>query len=542
MIHSGSQEKELTIDRIPLRRALLSVFDKTGLVDLAKALTTRGVILYSTGGTEKFLRDSDFDVRSVSELTRFPEMLDGRVKTLHPMVHGGLLYRRELTSHVEQAQEHGIEGIDLLVVNLYPFEATVAKPGATHQEIVEQIDIGGPAMLRSAAKNYRGVALLTDPSQYGGFITEFEAEQGTTSVPTRRALARDAFALVARYDQAISDYFVSSESENVRSLPSALKLDLPLAQHLRYGENPQQSAALYGAGFQKICTQLWGKELSYNNILDTSAALGLMNEFGMASETTPTVAAIIKHTNPCGVAEGASGLDAFERAFTTDPESPFGGIIIVNTVLDAALATRINAFFSEVILAPSFDADALEILKKKKDRRLLSYDPSQLQSTIATMQELRSVVGGVLHQEVDRELVANESSDSVTSRAVSELEKRGLQFVWKIVKHVKSNAIVYGGIEDGFARTLGIGGGQTSRVESSRIAVEHAKRHGLSLAGSLVASDAFFPFADGLIQASEAGAVAAIQPGGSVRDAEVITAAEERNMSMVLTGMRHFKH
>jgi phosphoribosylaminoimidazolecarboxamide formyltransferase/IMP cyclohydrolase len=531
-------EKKIEIDRIPIRRALVSVFDKSGLDVLARALAKYGVEIYSTGGTESYLKGLGLEVHSVTELTKFPEMLDGRVKTLHPMVHGGLLFRRELASHVEQAREHGIGAIDLLVSNLYPFEQTLSKPGATQEEIIEQIDIGGPAMLRSAAKNFRGVALLTDPEQYNEFLEKFESLEGATDLALRFQLARDAFEQVAKYDRAIADYFHNGEA----IASPVLRVALPLVQTLRYGENPQQKAALYGKEFGKICTQLWGKELSYNNILDTSAALGLIAEFITPSSTSSHVAAIVKHTNPCGVAEGESGLDAFNRAFSTDPESPFGGIIALNSRMDAALAERLNEFFSEVVLAPEFDDDALVILKRKKDRRLIRYDPWELLKSISGMVELRSVIGGVLYQETDKELLSNSEFTSVTSHSAGEPMKRGLLFAWKVVKHLKSNAIAFCGIENGFARTLGLGAGQTSRVESSRLAVERARHHGLDLAGSFVASDAFYPFADGLIAAAAAGAIAAIEPGGSMRDAEVIAAAEQRGMALVMTGMRHFRH
>jgi phosphoribosylaminoimidazolecarboxamide formyltransferase / IMP cyclohydrolase len=550
MMHTLPDERQLAIDIVPIRRALISVFDKTGLDRLARTLQTHGIEMYSTGGTEKYLRELGVDVHSVTELTDSPEVFDGRVKTLHPMVHGGLLFRRELPSHIAQAEEHGIEPIDLLVVNLYPFEQTVAKQGATKEEIIEQIDIGGPAMLRSAAKNFRGVALLTDPSQYDRFTQELGQNEGATSLALRFDLARDAFERVAQYDRAIANYFRKISHNGAAHAPATLDLSLPLIQTLRYGENPQQKAALYGTEFSKICTQLWGKELSYNNILDTSAALGLIGEFPASSST---VAAIVKHTNPCGVAEGSDPLDAFNRAFSTDPESRFGGIIVLNVTMDAALANRINEFFSEVILAPEFTADALEILKKKKDRRIIRYNTPQLKQTISDMAELRSVIGGVLYQDTDKDLLSgdlsasNSAITSVTSHSLNDDAWRGLLFAWKIVKHLKSNAIAFCGIEGGengtgFARTIGLGAGQTSRVESARIAVEHALHHKLSLRGSFVASDAFFPFADGLIEASEAGAVAAIEPGGSMRDAEVIKAAEDRGMALVMTGMRHFKH
>jgi phosphoribosylaminoimidazolecarboxamide formyltransferase/IMP cyclohydrolase len=541
---AASEEKQIAINKVHIRRALISVSDKTGLQELAEALAARDVEIYSTGGTEQFLRDRGVPVRSVTELTDSPEVFDGRLKTLHPMVHGGLLYRRELPSHVAQAEEHGIQSIDLLVVNLYPFEETRAKVGATSEQIIENIDIGGPAMLRSAAKNFRGVALLTDPAQYPGFLEQYDSLGGLTDLTLRLQLAREAFSQVAKYDNAIADYFAEYAASKNGQSESSLKIDLPLIQTLRYGENPQQRASLYGSDFSKLCNQVWGKELSYNNILDASAALSLISEF--AGSERP-VCAIIKHTNPCGVAEGGDILEAFNRAFTTDPESPFGGIIVSTHDISKELAERLNEFFSEVILAPSYSAEALEVLKKKKDRRLIEYRPDELRRILANMREVRSVVGGILSQDADRDLLPTETSTdfefrSVTTHPLSAELERAALFAWKVVKHLKSNAIAYCGIEAGFARTLGLGAGQTSRVESSRLAIEHARRHGLSLTGCVVASDAFFPFADGLIEAANAGAIAAIEPGGSVRDTEVIAAAEERGVALVMTGMRHFKH
>ena len=539
MSHSGVQESVDVVDSVRIRRALISVFDKSGLLALAKTLTEHEVELFSTGGTERYLREHGFDVHSVTDLTKFPEMLDGRIKTLHPMVHGGLLYRRDLASHRAQISEHGIPPIDLLVVNLYPFEETVAKPGATRAEIVEQIDIGGPAMLRSAAKNFNGVALLTSPEQYTNFIAELDASAGGTTLSTRFALAAEAFANVARYDAAISNYFGQLGIAGTEEMQPHLDLSLDRVQPLRYGENPHQSAALYGEDFAKIFQQLWGKELSYNNILDLSASTLLIAEF--MSSPIATVA-IIKHMNPCGVAQGSDVLDAFDRAFRADPESPFGGIVVMNRPLTALLAERLNGFFSEVIVAPSFESDALTILQKKKDRRLVRFSPEAVQASPGRSLELRSVLGGVLVQQTDVPLLGSGPITSVTKRPVSDAEMEGLLFAWKCVKHIKSNAIVYCGLEDGFARTLGIGAGQTSRVESSRLAVKRAAQFGHSLAGSFVASDAFFPFADGLTEAIVAGAIAVIQPGGSIRDTEVIAEAEKHGISMVLTGMRHFRH
>ena len=510
------------IENIKIKTALLSVSDKSELKLLAEALSKNGVELYSTGGTEKFLHDNGFVVKSVSDLTDFPEMMDGRVKTLHPMVHGGLLFRRDIPEHIAQAEEHHIKAIDLLVVNLYPFEETLAKEGSTPEEIIENIDIGGPAMLRSAGKNYEGVALLTSPSQYRQFVDELNRNKGSISKETRLDLAGVAFEHIAQYDRAIADYFTGNKK---------------IA--LRYGENPHQKATVSGEVLDKLYHQIWGKELSYNNYLDSSASLLLIGEF-MDSEKA--VVGIIKHTNPCGIAEGKDILDAFELAFATDTESPFGGIVVMNCECTEALAARMNEFFSEVILAPGFDEKALEVLKKKKERRLLTFDRAELLRQTKQSKDIRSIVGGILEQESDTQLFATAEMKSVTTREVSTEEREGLLFAWKICKHVKSNAIVYARSDGGYARTIGIGCGQTSRVASSRLAVASAKRFGHSLSGSLVASDAFFPFADGLLEAADAGAIAVIEPGGSVRDEEVIRAAEDRNISLVMTGMRHFKH
>jgi phosphoribosylaminoimidazolecarboxamide formyltransferase/IMP cyclohydrolase len=540
MSHAATVVPIDTIDVFPIKRALLSVFDKTGLTELAQSLVQRGVILFSTGGTEKFLKEQGLVVHSVTELTNSPEILDGRVKTLHPAVHGGLLFRRELASHRTQATEHGIAGIDLLVVNLYPFAETVAKPGATKAQIIEQIDIGGPAMLRSAAKNFMGVALLTSPNQYADFTSEFEKLKGSTQLATRQQLASDAFRRVAEYDAAISNYFVkldtNSESEG---LPQRFVIDQGMIQPLRYGENPHQKAALYGGDFTSIYEQIWGKDLSHINMLDISAASQLIAEW---FDSDITVAGIFKHTTPCGVAEGSDAFDAFERAFRSDPESPFGGVIVLNHPVSSALAERLNSFFSEIILAPDFEADALDLLRKKKDRRLIRYRPEGIINELKGMLDVRSIVGGFLVQEADTKLFGEHDLKSITKRQASAEELRELVFAWKCVKHVKSNAIVYAGSDNGFMRTLGIGGGQTSRVESSRLAVRRAAQFAHSLKDSVVASDAYFPFADGLTEAIEAGAIAVIQPGGSIRDPEVIAEAEKQNVSMVLTGMRHFRH
>ena len=503
-----------------IRRALLSVTDKTGLVDFARGLHEHGVELLSTGGTAKVLRDAGLPVKDVSEHTGFPEMLDGRVKTLHPLIHGGLLFRRDLPAHVEQAAAHGIEPIDMVAVNLYPFSATVAREGVTREEAIENIDIGGPSMLRSAAKNHPAVTVVCDPADYDTVLGEMRAHGGATTAELRARLAAKVFDLTAHYDRAIAGYLAPASGD-------AFRCDQPLAARLRYGENPHQQAELYGR-FADHLDQLHGKELSYNNILDITAAVDLIGEF-----TEPTVA-ILKHTNPCGVGSDANLRAAWDKAFATDRQAPFGGIIVGNRPLDEALAGAIAEIFSEVIIAPDFTPAALELLRKKKNLRLMRLHglPSP------ALRDVRSVVGGFLVQDHDTACETVADGRVVTRRAPSDKEIRAMEFGWKVVKHVKSNAIVFAGPD----RTLGIGAGQMSRVDSVRIAVWKAGEAGLSLDGSAVASDAFFPFPDGLLSAAGAGATAAIQPGGSVRDDEVIKAADERNLAMVFTGKRHFRH
>ncbi len=513
--------------------ALLSVSDKTGLLDFAKGLVNDcGYRLLSTGGTAKLLRDAGLPVTEVSDHTGFPEMMEGRVKTLHPKIHGGLLCRRDVREHLEQAKSAGIDLIDLVVVNLYPFEATVARAGVTLAEAIENIDIGGPSMLRSAAKNSQAVTVVCDPTDYPPVLKELQA--GGTSSATRAALARKVFARTASYDTAISKYLeqqAMEETPDIEALsgyPARWSVDAGPRMSLRYGENPHQKAAYYGR-LSEMMEQLQGKELSYNNILDISAATWLIGEF-----EKPTVA-ILKHTNPCGVGSDTNLLGAWEKAFATDRQAPFGGIIVVNQELPEDLARAISEIFCEVIIAPGFSSGALAILGKKKNLRLIrAYAGPGAES----LQEIRSAVGGYLVQDRDQKKVSPLDMKVVTKREPTAAEWEALQFGWKIVKHVKSNAIVYAGAD----RTLGIGAGQMSRVDSSRIAVWKASEAQLPLAGSIVASDAFFPFADGLKAAAEAGATAAIQPGGSVRDDEVIAEANARNMAMVFTGVRHFRH
>ena len=509
--------------------ALISVSDKSGLVDFAKGLVEQhGYGILSTGGTAKLLRESGLSVTDVSEYTGFPEMMEGRIKTLHPKVHGGLLCRRDKDDHLAQAKEHGIDMIDLVCVNLYPFEETVARRDCTFEEAIENIDIGGPSMLRSAAKNHASVTVVCDAADYSP-VLEALAAGGDELTLLRRKLALKVFQRTSSYDGAIATYLEGqvSESANI-GLPERLSLEMPMAQKLRYGENPHQQAALYGR-FHECFEQLQGKELSYNNIIDITAATYLIGEF-----EKPTVA-ILKHTNPCGVASDMELVTCWEQAFETDKQAPFGGIIVANRTIDADLAKIIAGIFCEVIIAPEFTPEAREIFGKKKNLRLMV---ARDYLRADALQEVKSVVGGFLLQ--DRDQAPDKPTDwkVVTERQPTEEEWAAMRFGWKIVKHVKSNAIVYASAE----RTLGIGAGQMSRVDSSQIAVWKAGEAGLSLKGSIVASDAFFPFPDGLIAAAEAGATAAIQPGGSVRDEAVIQAANERGMAMVFTGKRHFKH
>lgn len=505
-----------------IQRALISVSDKAGLVDFAKGLAELGIEIISTGGTAKALQDAGISVVEISNFTGSPEILDGRVKTLHPKVHGGLLYLREDKKHVATAKEHDIAPIDLVVVNLYPFEATVAKPDVTHAEAIENIDIGGPSMIRSAAKNYQSVTVVTDPADYEAVLTELQEEAGGTTAKLRERLAIKAFSTTASYDRAISN-FLGSES----SSSGVYSVSLPLSQRLRYGENPHQEAELYG-GFADHFEKLQGKELSYNNILDITAATNLIAEF-----SRPTVA-ILKHTNPCGVASDPDLKEAWVKAFATDKQAPFGGIIIVNRPVDGALARAISEIFSEVIIAPDFEADARSLLQKKKNLRLMKL----LKTPEGGSRDVRAVLAGMLVQDSDSTEVDGLEHKVVSKRPPTKDELDAMEFGWKVVKHVKSNAIVYAGK----GRTLGIGAGQMSRVDASRIAVWKAAEAGLSLKGSVVCSDAFFPFPDGLVAAAEAGATAAIQPGGSKRDPEVIAAADERSVAMVFTGVRHFRH
>jgi phosphoribosylaminoimidazolecarboxamide formyltransferase/IMP cyclohydrolase len=513
-----------------IQRALISVSDKIGLIPFAQSLAQAGIEIISTGGTAKALREAGLSVRDISEHTGFPEMLDGRVKTLHPKVHGGLLYIRGNDTHEAAVKSHGIPPIDLVVVNLYPFEATVAKPDVSLHDAIENIDIGGPSMLRSAAKNHDSVTVVVDPTDYAEVARQISAD-GNTTLELRRKLCAKVYARTAAYDAAIALYLQKEFAAEKNSLPPVLTISAPLAQPLRYGENPHQTAALYGK-FHEFFRQLHGKELSYNNILDLTAANALIAEF---RNDGPTLA-ILKHMNPCGVGQGANLREAWDKAFATDKQAPFGGIIAVNQPLDGAVAEAIAEIFSEVIIAPAFTAEALTVLQKKKNLRLLQIVKDPL---TAPPWDVRSVgADSFLLQQRDLKITTAADLKIVTKRQPTEAELQAMLFGWRVVKHLKSNAILY----VGQGRTLGTGAGQMSRVDSSRIAVWKAGEAKLSLQGSVVCSDAFFPFADGLIAAAEAGATAAIQPGGSVRDAEVIAAADERGVAMAFTGTRHFRH
>lgn len=520
-----------------IRRALISVSDKTGMVEFARALVAQGVELLSTGGSARALEEAGLPVKHVSEHTGFPEILDGRVKTLHPRIHGGLLARRDSVAHRDAMADYGIAPIDLLAVNLYPFEATVAG-GADFETCVENIDIGGPAMIRAAAKNHAHVVVLTDPADYDAVLDDMAEQDGATSPELRRRLAAAAFARTAAYDAAISAWFADQIGE---SFPRRLGIAGQRTLALRYGENPHQGAALYRDGSDRpgvvTAQQLQGKELSFNNINDTDAAYELVAEFD-----DPAIA-VIKHANPCGVAEGASLREAWDAALACDPVSAFGGIVAANRTLDARTARALAELFLEVVIAPEVTDEAAEILSARKGLRLLK--AGSLPDPRAPGRTLRSVAGGLLVQDRDFGRATDDTLRVVTRRAPTDQELADMRFAFKVVKHVKSNAIVY--VKDG--ATVAIGAGQMSRVDSARIAAwkarEAAEKAGLAApatVGSVVASDAFFPFADGLLSAIEAGATAVIQPGGSVRDEEVIAAADEAGIAMVFTGMRHFRH
>jgi phosphoribosylaminoimidazolecarboxamide formyltransferase/IMP cyclohydrolase len=496
------------------------VSDKRGVVEFARGLAALGVEILSTGGTAKLLADAGVPVRQVSDYTGFPEMLDGRVKTLHPKIHGGLLGRRDLPAHATAMREHGIEPIDLVAVNLYPFRETVAKPGVTLDEAIEQIDIGGPSMLRSAAKNHAHVTVVVDPDDYAPVLAELRA--GEVSTETNRRLALKVFCATACYDGAIADWL---------SAGGTFHWGGTKALDMRYGENPHQRAALYG-DFLRVAEPLHGKELSYNNIVDIDAALALAEEFRRGPEAA---VAILKHNTPCGVGVGRDPLEAWERAYATDPESPFGGIVVSTRPWPLPLARAVDEIFTEVLIAPDFESDALDLLRRKKARRLVRWHPDAVDPAAPAV---RSVERGLLVQDQDRASEDPREAKIVTKRAPTAGELRALAFAWRVVKHIKSNAIAF----TTESRTLALGGGQTSRVEPVRTARARAERLGISLRGSVLGSDAFFPFPDGLEEAIAAGATAVIQPGGSTRDEEVIRAADAHDVAMVFTGVRHFRH
>jgi phosphoribosylaminoimidazolecarboxamide formyltransferase/IMP cyclohydrolase len=518
----------------PVRRALLSVSDKSGLVELAKDLAAQGVELVASGGTAGAIRDAGLPVLDVAELTASPEMLGGRVKTLHPKIHGGILARRALDEDRADMDAHAIRAIDLVVCNLYPFQATVARPDVTRAEAVEKIDIGGPSMIRSAAKNHAYVGVLCDPADYSRVVEEIREHSGL-SAALRRRLALKAFQHTAGYDAAISQWLAENDPElPAEAFPESLLISLEKADTLRYGENPHQEAALYGA-FLEICTLHHGKALSYNNLVDAQAALALIADFMDGEAGARAVVAILKHNTPCGVGAGDTPLAAYENAFATDPDSPFGGIIVSNRPFDLPLAEKVDEIFTEVLIAPSFTEEAMALLKKKKNRRLLSFDPAKIDPG---QLEVRRVFGGLLLQEADPAPEEVMSATVATDLAPSDEQRQAMEFAWRVVKHVKSNAIVFAAAD----RTLAIGGGATSRVDAVHAAAAKAARVGLSLEGCVLASDAFFPFADGLETAVSAGASAVVQPGGSNRDEEVIAAANRLGVPMLMTGKRHFRH
>ncbi|MEO6364595.1 MAG: bifunctional phosphoribosylaminoimidazolecarboxamide formyltransferase/IMP cyclohydrolase [Luteimonas sp.] len=523
----------MTPDRLPIRRALLSVSDKTGLVELAHALAGRGIALLSTGGSARALRDAGLDVTEMAEVTDFPEIMDGRVKTLHPRIHGALLGRAGTDDAV--MAEHGIEPIDLLVLNLYPFERVSADAANSFETIIDNIDIGGPAMLRAAAKNFAHVAVATDPSQYGALLEELAAHDGSLSAKTRFSLSVAAFNRVARYDACISDYLSSIGDDGVRAtFPAQLNGNFTKVMDLRYGENPHQQGAFYrdlypSAGTLATFTQLQGKELSYNNLADADAAWECVRQFARPA------CVIVKHANPCGVAEGAACGDAYELAYATDPTSAFGGILAFNARLDAATAKAIlDRQFVEVLIAPEFDGGALEYCARKANVRVLRIPHGDGGNWFDT----KRVGCGLLMQTADDRIVTRDDLKVVTRRTPSGDEVNDLLFSWRVAKYVKSNAIVYA--KD--SRTIGIGAGQMSRVVSAKIAGMKAEEAGLVVQGSVMASDAFFPFRDGIDAAAAAGIKAVIQPGGSMRDSEVVASADEHGMAMVFTGVRHFRH
>lgn len=522
-----------------VKRAIISVYDKDGIVEFAKALEQMGIDIVSTGGTHKLLVDNGIAAISVEDVTHFPEIMDGRVKTLNPAIFGGILADRDKPAHMQQAEREKIFPIDLVVCSLYPFEETIEKEGVTEAEAIEQIDIGGVTLIRAAAKNFKHVNVITSKDQYEEYLNELRRTDNKVSVDYSKKLAYEAFETVTDYDDAIADYFygICGEEENDNEIEHSevfnddvneVILELEDKRGLRYGENPHQRAVLFRDNFDDIFEILHGKELSYNNILDIDAAYNFMYEF---KDDNPACI-IIKHGNPSGVALGSTNKEAYEKAFATDTKSPFGGIIIFNKKLDKAAAEEVDKIFTEIILAPDYDDDALEFLKAKKNRRLLRFEWDRDDF------EVRKVAGGILYQEKDGKAVTKEELKTVTDKKPSNEEIDDMLFAFKVVKHTKSNAVVF--VKNN--QTLAIGCGQPSRIDSTNIAIMKSKEFGHDLSGSIAASDAFFPFPDGLIALADAGASAVIQPGGSVKDEDVIAAANEKGISMVFTGIRHFKH
>jgi phosphoribosylaminoimidazolecarboxamide formyltransferase/IMP cyclohydrolase len=528
-----------------VQRALISVSDKTGVVDFARGLSSLGIEIISTGGTAKLFREAGIPVREVSEVTGFPEMLDGRVKTLHPLIHGAILARRSDPLHRQQMEEHEILPIDLVAINLYPFEKTTAKEGCTFEEAIENIDIGGPAMIRSASKNFQDVAVLTDPADYPLILQELKENAGVLSEATNFRLAQHAFRHTARYDSLISSYLAECRAEAegepspiqhrpASTFPTLLHLQLEKVQDLRYGENPHQKAAFYrepllATPSLTTARQLQGKELSFNNLLDLDAALNLALEF------EESVAVIVKHNNPCGVAVAEDPVEAYRKARATDPVSAFGGIVGFNRTVDLSAAQELTSTFLEAVIAPGFSPEALAALESKKDLRLMETGPWPGDAFAQGGRDMKRVRGGLVVQDRDTGRLSAGPLQVVTQRPPTEVEMTGLRFAWKVMKHVKSNAILLAYPD----RTIGVGAGQMSRVDSVKIAVMKSQ---FPTQGTVLASDAFFPFRDGIDEAAQAGVTAIIQPGGSLRDAEAIQAANEHGMAMVFTGMRHFKH
>ncbi|HEV2171247.1 MAG TPA: bifunctional phosphoribosylaminoimidazolecarboxamide formyltransferase/IMP cyclohydrolase [Candidatus Binatus sp.] len=518
-------------DTVAIKRALIGVADKTGVTEFAKALARHGVEIVSTGGTASALEAAGVRVRSVENFTGSPEMLDGRVKTLHPKIHGGILARRGEASHQRQMQQHGIEPIDLVVVNFYPFEKTVAKPGVSLDEAIENIDIGGPTMVRAAAKNYGDVAVVVDAADYDAIAKELDANRGGLTAATRWRLARRAFARVSAYDAAISNYLGTHSGGEDSALGESFNLALEREQALRYGENPHQTGALYGR-FLEIAHQLHGKELSFNNVVDISSAMNLMLEF---EDERRAVVAILKHNTPCGVGVADTLKGAWDKAFATDPDSPFGGIIIANRPWDMEFARAVDELFTEVLIGPAYPDDVIAFLRKKKNRRVMTFNSKAVDRNEL---DVKKVLGGLLVQTPDLSIEDPRKGKVVTRRAPTDAELRALNFGIKVCKHIKSNAIAFVG-ED---RTLAVGGGATSRIDPVYAAREKAARLKVALEGSVLVSEALFPFPDGPTLAAEAGATAIAQPGGAVRDDEVIAAADKFGLAMVFTGVRHFRH